>query len=141
MNKRILVCEGDEWLCECMRAHYPHFVFVHNMDDLIYHLLYVDTQWDRIVIGDFFERDFDFHNVSDFPAVSEISKLKDFDSYQEFPIELGKVCRTLSKMANKPEPQIVIMTSYSIEEMVKNATMLFVSKLSKKFYVDFMEVV
>lgn len=141
MNKRILVCESNEWLCGCIRDSFPHLVLVHNMEDLMYEIFYVSTKWDTIIVGSDFDRDFDFHDVTDFPAVSEISKLEDFEDCEEFPIELGKVCRTLSKMANKPEPKIVIMTSCAIEEKVKNAGMAFVSKLSGEFYEDFEKVV
>lgn len=142
--KNILLAEGNSsfyqivtnFLENNLNSYYNSLIPVSNIFDLIYHILYNDTVFDVIIIGDELtqtnpclgiDKEMDF----------ELEKLK---KCEYFPVTLGEICRTFSKKAGKLEPHhICIMSRFeaypfnvageeSIEAFTKSHNMSFIDK-------------
>lgn len=119
--KNILIAEGNP----LVRSYYKDFfnspnggvTHVSNICDLIYYVFYTDTIFDTIIIGDEMMETNLYFGV-DNEVDKELEKLKNCKYY---PVTLGEICKELSKKVGKPEPDVIIVSTFSYYPFHGNA--------------------
>lgn len=152
---KILLMEGNDLVREAFFKNYNSpsktIITVSNLYDGIYNLLYADTEFDIVIVGDELETSVETTSLeADLGAL--LQGLKDCIY---FPVKFGEICIELYKKKRKKEPKIVVFTtceayefriqktemhssmniSKEIQHFVENNGMLLVDKTD----VDFLE--
>lgn len=151
MNK-VLIAEGNSNLCYCLKEGLSYYspLIVSNIEDLVYYVFYDDTVFNNIVIGDELIPTNLCFGVDE-EVEFELGKLK---KCKYFPVTLGEICRVLSKKVGKPEPRIIIMSTFnfylfdkqivplnmSVGNYIKNHNMFFIDKISGVIHKNYREV-
>ena len=150
--KNVLIAEGNSSVRYDLKNLFDsyHPIIVSNIEELIYYVFYSDKVFNDIVIGDELIPTNLCFGVDE-EVEFELGKLK---KCKYFPVTLGEICRVLSKKAGKPEPRIIIMSTFnfylfdkqivplnmSVGNYIKNHNMFFIDKISGVIHKNYREV-